>query len=100
VTDALLGFDDDDQEGPCLLGEKRTIPVVECRSRRGNQRTVVGFVNVRIEAITCPDGTPAACGRTNPCRGGGGAGALSLRVLCDDPAGPTGGPGLKLRLMR
>jgi hypothetical protein len=100
LADALLGFDEDEPAGSCLLGEKRTIPVVECRGRRGNQRTVVGFVNVRIEAITCPNGTPAACGRTNPCGRGGGRESVSLRVLCDDPAGPTGGPGLKLRLMR
>jgi hypothetical protein len=100
VVDALLGFDGDDQDGPCLVGATRTLPVLECRSRRGNRRTVVGFVNARVEALTCGNGAPAACptGSTNPCGRSGGSGAsLTLRVLCGDP---SGAPPRKPRLMQ
>jgi hypothetical protein len=100
VVEALLGFDGDDHDGPCLLGATRTLPVVECRGRRGNRRTVVGFVEARIEAITCPGGAPATCptGAANPCgRSGGPGAALTLRVLCADPAGT---PARKPRLMQ
>jgi hypothetical protein len=105
VVDAVLGFDGEDQEGPCLVGQKRTVPVVECRERRG-RRTVVGFVDVFVESVTCRDGTRAACpaGRVNPCAGHQGGGrsrrSVALRVTCDDPLGASGGPGYKLRLVK
>jgi putative Flp pilus-assembly TadE/G-like protein len=111
VIDAFLGFDQDDQQGPCLIGQTRTSPVIECSRGGGNRRMVIGFVNVEIEALTCASGRlidscPTA-GRGNVCSSGGGRGggsgggreAVSLRIACDSPVGPTGGPGLKLRLV-
>jgi hypothetical protein len=113
VIDAFLGYDHGDQEGPCLIGETRTAPVIECERGGGSHRMVTGFVNVEIERITCANGRQLdACvsGSSNPCTGGGGGGrggggggtslALTLRINCENPVGPSGGPGRKLRLVQ
>src|SRR5205814_273278 len=78
VIDAFLGFDHADQAGPCLVGQTRTAPVIQCTRGGGNHRMVIGFVNVEIEALTCANGRvidscPTAGGRGSVCssRGGG-----------------------------
>jgi hypothetical protein len=109
IIDALRGVDNKGQVvGDCLLGTTQTIAVVDLEGGAFNgSKRVEGFVAVELLAVTDQHGTVQACpGKApppvvNPPKDR----AVIVKVLCDAPAGRSGGgrsygsQGVRLRLV-
>jgi hypothetical protein len=103
----------DNTAGSCLIGTTQIMAVSDSPGCPSNPDfnsnpppAVIGFVNVVIKEICCPNGKQAVCGTGCP-TGGPSVGtpcttgaAIIMDIQCSAPAGPNGGAGPIFRLVQ